>query len=375
MSENFKIMKGKILIYRVFDVGDDIDLEMASTILEQGASPLRFKLKRESRAMVIKKAPLLLSLGSWQQSCLGEECYVEAVGKLWHFGAFSVCFMISLPSDMNWDRLLEFASYFEADSTIDHLARQKTQELMTQISSVVKNRNIVFDFYEDYIIYFIEKFEGMTGNANEIFSKVNVHALILNEIREKNFLSDQIKKTINESMFQYTINDLAVIDWNSALVIEPSGGMDVPDVIEFALCQLLEMRYYDDVLDERLASLYNSLGPKKKNILSNVYSKIAEDAGQKYLEISELIENVENSLKVVGDFYLAIVFRAALTRFRFKDWQVSVDNKLSNLAEVSKLLHSEVSETRGTVMELIVIILIALELWPLVVHISDLFQQ
>ena len=211
----------------------------------------------------------------------------------------------------------------------------------------------------------------MTGNANEIFSKVNVHALILNEIREKNFLSDQIKKTINESMFQYTINDLAVIDWNSAFVIEPNGSMDVPDVIEFALCQLLEMRYYDDVLDEKLASLYNSVDTKKKGILNTLYASLAEEAGQKYLEISELIENVENSMKVVGDFYLATIFRATLKRFRFGDWQISVDNKLNNLVEVSKLLHGEVHEKRGIVLELTVIFLIMIECIPLFVSIFE----
>ena len=371
MSNSIKIKKGKILVYRVFDVGDDIDLEMASRILEQGSSPLRFRLKRESRAMVIKNAPLLLSLGSWEHNYFGYECNVESVGKLWHFGGFSVCFSITLPEDLPWNRLIDFAAYLENDGTIDQVARQKTHDLMVQISSVIKNRNVIFDFYEDYVVHFIETVEGLDGNVNQIFQKANVHALILAENRDRDTLSDHVKQPINDSTFQYTINDLAVIDWNSAFVIEPNGSMDVPDVIEFALCQLLEMRYYDDVLDEKLASLYNSVDTKKKGILNTLYASLAEEAGQKFLEISELIENVENSMKVVGDFYLATIFRATLKRFRFGDWQISVDNKLNNLVEVSKLLHGEVHEKRGIVLELTIIFLIMIECIPLFVSIFE----
>jgi len=365
MSTSIKILKGKILVYRVFDVGDDIDLEMASRILEQSSSPLRFRLKRESRAMVIKNAPLLLSLGNWEHQFMGRTAQVESVGKLWHFGVFSICFGITLPDEMPWNLLIDYAAFLENDTTLDQMARQKTHDLMVQISSVIKNRNVIFDFFEDYVVHFFQTIEGVEKNAMEIFQKANVHALILADTKDRDTLSEQVKGPIEESTFQYTVNDLAVIDWNSALVIEPSGSMDVPDVIEFALCQLLEMRFYDDVLDDRLASLYDSIGKKKKGFMSNLYSHLAEEAGEKYLEISELIENVENSMKVVGDFYLAKIFRSALKRFRFRDWQVSVDNKLSNLAEVSKLLHGEVSETRSTIMELIIIFLIAVEVVPL----------
>jgi uncharacterized Rmd1/YagE family protein len=66
----------------------------------------------------------------------------------------------------------------------------------------------------------------------------------------------------------------------------------------------------------------------------------------------------------VGDFYLATIFRMASKRFRFDDWQKSINEKLSNLAEVSKLLHSEVNESRNHMLEIIIIILITIEVVP-----------
>jgi hypothetical protein len=273
-----------------------------------------------------------------------------------------------------WDDLIFGASSLENDQQIDRIARQKTHDLVSQISKVVKNKNSNFDCYEDYVIHFFETIDGLGTNARELFNKVNIHALIIAEAKDADILAEPLKASIFENTYQYTSKDMAVIDWNSALVIEPSGSMDVPDVIEFALCQLLEMRYYDDVLDGRLANLFNAVGSKKKNFLSNLYNSLAEDAGEKYLEITELIENVENSMKVVGDFYLAKIFRASLKRFRISDWHTSVDNKLKTLAEVSRLLHGESNNKRSHWLEIIIIVLIAIEIIPLAMSLISQYR-
>jgi len=67
---------------------------------------------------------------------------------------------------------------------------------------------------------------------------------------------------------------------------------------------------------------------------------------------------------VIGDFYYAKIFRAASDRFRVKDWQASVDQKLKNLADVSNLFQAETNEKRNQLMEAIIIILIAIEVIP-----------
>ena len=221
-----------------------------------------------------------------------------------------------------------------------------------------------WSLYEDYVTYFIQEFDGLNVPLSELNQQVDVAALILAETKEN--LSDGIKKNTLDNTYQYSKQDLVVVDWNSALVVEASGSMDVPLVIEFALNQLLEMRYYDDLLDEKLNNLYNNVVGGKKGIFSKQYAKFAEEAGQIYIEISEIVENVENSFKVVGDFYLAQIFRASSKRFRFDDWVRSINEKLGNLAEVSKLLHSEVNESRNQIMEITIIALIAVEVVPLI---------
>lgn len=359
--DGVRVKKGKILVYRVFDIASEINLEKVEKIFEQKNIQDRFKLERKNMSLIISNAPLVIQLGQIEMTIKDKQVAVDVIAKVWHFGTLSLMFQIPIIEGTNWDDLVKTASFLEADQEIDKIARSKARDFTATVLSAVTLPND-WDQHEDYVTYFIQEFDGLTGKLGQIHEMVDVPALILAESKEK--LSDQIRKSILENILQYSQDDLAIVDWNSALIVEPSGSHDVPLVIEFALGQLLEMRYYDDVLDQKLNTLYNEVVGRKKGLLSNKYSRLAEEAGQIYLETAEIVETVENSLKVVGDFYLATIFRMASKRFRFDDWQKSINEKLSNLAEVSKLLHSEVNESRNHMLEIIIIILITIEVVP-----------
>jgi hypothetical protein len=360
-----KVKKGKILVYRVFDIGSEIDLEKVEALFEDKKLKERFKLDRKhNMSLIISKSPVSVQLGAIDVKIMDIVQSCELVAKVWHFGTVSLCFQIPIFEGTTWPELIKIASWMENDTALDEIAKIKAKEFQDDIKYAIPATNNDWSMNEDFVTYFIQEFEGLKGPLSALNDEIDVAALILAECNEN--LSDSIKKITLENTYQYSRDDLVVVDWNSALVIEPSGSMDVPLVIEFALNQLLEMRYYDDLLDERLNKLYNNVVGRNKGIFSKQYARFAEEAGQMYLEISEIVENVENSFKVVGDFYLAQIFRASSKRFRFDDWTKSINEKLGNLAEVSKLLHSEVNESRNQMMELIVILLIGIEVIPLV---------
>ena len=361
--DGVRVKKGKILVYRVFDIGSEIDLEKVEKIFEQKNIQHRFKLDRKNLSLIISNAPLKIQLEQIELTIQDIKIPVEVTAKVWHFGTLSLQFHIPIVPGTPWEDLIRTAAWLEADQEIDQIARKKAKDFTATIAPAVTLIN-EWSQNEDYVIYFIQELDGHTGKINQLSESVDIPSLIIAEMKEK--LSDQVKKATLDNYYQYSQDDMAIIDWNSALIVEPSGSMDVALVIEFALSQLLEMRYYDDLLDQKLNTLYNEVAKKKSGMLSNKYSRLAEEAGQIYLETAEIVETVENSLKVVGDFYLATIFRMASKRFRFDDWQKSINEKLSNLAEVSKLLHSEVNESRNQLMEIIIILLIAVEVVPLV---------
>ena len=371
-----KIIKGRILVYRVYDIGEEVNLESAEKILiEAPTTRSKFRLKKINRqAVIVSNDPLSINLGQYTFSIDNREFPCEISAKLWDFGTLSLTFEYIIPIGTGIDELRVMSDQIQAIDEFDDYSRSRAQELSLQLQAAIGKINAIKDseVNEDYILYFIEKFTNDFEDASKILDQEDIASLILNE--EKHTLSPQIYERLYESKLQYYKNDLAVIDWNSAFIIEPSGSLDIPDVIEFALNQLLEMRYYDDLLDKKLHDIYSAIELKEMNIFSARYTNLALEAGQRYIEIAEIVESVENSLKVIGDLYHSVVFRMASKKFRFSDWQTSIDNKLENLAEICKLLLDHINHRRSHILELTVVLIISLELIPLFEHIQKLFK-
>lgn len=360
MNEN-KILKGKILVYRVFDIGEEINLEIAGRILQE-TNRSKFKLKKnEQQSVIVSNEPLLISLGPYAYEEQGHRFAPEVNAKLWSFGTLSLVFEYTIPENTTIKQLNEWSTLIQNHEQLDTFARSKARELSLQIKESMA-KITEWNSYEDYVIYFIEKFAQQYQDAGDILLTEDIASLILSE--EGDNLAIQIKERIYSNKLQYYKNDLAIIDWNSAFVIEPNGSMDVPNVLEFAINQLLEMRYYDDLLDEKLQDLYSAAELKSMRIFSSEYTNLALEASQRYIEIAEIVETVENSLKVIGDIYHATVFRTASSKFRFSDWQSSIDNKLNNMAQLSGLLLDNVTSRRSHLLEIVIILLISIELIP-----------
>lgn len=367
------IIKGKILVYRVFDIGEEVDLERAEkALIETSTGRSKFRLKKiNQQAVIVSNDPLSISLGGYHFKNEEHQYNAEISAKLWDFGTLSLTFEFNIPDNLTINQLKHYSNHIQENDELDLFARAKAKELSQQIQTAMAKTN-EWEVNEDYILYFIEKFSQDYDDVSVILEQEDVAALILNE--DNLILSPQIKDRIYESKLQYYKNDLALIDWNSGFIIEPSGSMDIPDVIEFALNQLLEMRYYDDLLDKKLHELYSAVELKEMSLFSSRYSDLALEAGQKYIEIAEIVESVENSLKVIGDLYHSVVFRMASKKFRFTDWQSSIDNKLDNLADLSKLLLDNINHRKSHILEFTVIVIISLELIPLFEHIQKIFK-
>ena len=70
-------------------------------------------------------------------------------------------------------------------------------------------------------------------------------------------LSDGARADLLRQRFSYYTDDLVVLTWDRAFIYEPRGDSDVADVLEIANAQLLEMRYYDELLDDELPRMYD----------------------------------------------------------------------------------------------------------------------
>lgn len=359
----FKIRKGSILIYRVFDIAEEVNLQKAENLLRQTGGESRFGLTARSRnAVIIRNAPVRFGLGNTRLQLKEKSLNAEVVATVWDYGALSVAFQVPIEPGTSWKELLNVAAALNTPSEyvnqLDNLAQQKSRHAVDLLKSCLHRPN-AWPSFEDYIIYFLEEVEGVK-KASEFIKEANLSSLILGEAVES--LADETKAGILENIFQYAEDDFVLVDWNSAVVLEPSGLREIPDVLEFALTHLLEVRYYDDLLDKRLHELYESVEAGRSRTIRGQLSGISRDANSRYIEFSEFMERMGNSLKVVGDFYLARIFRAALRRFRVNDWQENITRKMNVLAQVSQILQAETNVRRSHLLEVIIIFLILFEL-------------
>ena len=369
-----KIKKGSIIIHNAFDVGWEINLKEIERVLTLDKNA-RFKFSKDPRkAIIIKEAPIKLELPAEKIKISGKEYNAFINSRIWDYGVISINLEIPILSEISWQELLDMANELENSDEIENLAIRIKNELKTRIISYIRNPQ-EWDYFEDYITYFFQDIEGIS-DPQEIFEKADISALILGE--NKNKLSKSSSLPITENYIQYYENDMAIIDWNSAIVYEPSENRDVVDVIEFSLTHLLELRFYDYLIDKKLDELYDTIENEErgiKRLIKTHYEKIAREAGKNYVEFSDFIGKVENSLKTVGDPYVATIFRICAEQFRFDDWYKSISRKMETLFQITQIYQGEITAIRSHLLEIIVILLIMIEIIPLSFGVLDYFKK
>ena len=76
----------------------------------------------------------------------------------------------------------------------------------------------------------------------------------------------------------------------------------------------------------------------------------------------ELVERVENSLKVTDDVFLARVYAQALQEFRERVWRSGIERKLAIVRDTYDMLNAESLARRSETLEIVIVLLIAFEI-------------
>ena len=214
---------------------------------------------------------------------------------------------------------------------------------------------------EDYLLGLVHAFDT-APSAAELLERVDLVPLLSGERRP---LSEGARADLLRQRFSYYADDLVALTWDRAFIYEPRGDSDVADVLEVANAQLLEMRYYDELLDDELPRMYDLVEAARRArplLASRRFANLARRLYTLVAEVTELSEKVDNALQVTEDVYLARVYAAALDLFRVPAVSAAVDRKLSIIRDTYTALYEEASAGRAELMELAILVLIALEI-------------
>jgi hypothetical protein len=362
---------GAVVLYRSYDVGYEVDLERALDVLApspEGRAALRLTLEKERRgeaqAIRIENPPLTLLLGR-DTLAVGERRHeVQVSARVFDFGAVSLRLHLLIPPSLRWSELARFADAWELTSASRRVFERHIALLTSRIGAAIARPDLA-PVSEDYLVYRLTRLVGPDGEALPAsrVRELDLVPLLLNEDRP---ISEQARRELLPHWFSYYADDLSVITWNTALVIDPvEGDSDVQLILEFANAHLLELRYYDAVLDAELPRMNDRVANARagtRALLGRRYAALLGDLQTLVADSTEIVERAENALKVTDDIYLARVYAAALEVFRERAWRSGIDHKLGILHQTYAMLNGESMAARNEVLEVTIILLIVVEI-------------
>jgi hypothetical protein len=358
------VREGRVMAYRQLDVADEIDLAACQALL-QASAPRRGALTREgAQSLVISAPPLEIPIGprSLALPRTGQTLDAHVSVRVFDYGALSFSFDIPIPAGSELGDIVAWCDEIYDSPELDQAARSMVQPLLARLRGSVRGEHD-WNAVETYTVVFVRRFDG-DPPAGEVLASTSLASLVLGEPTSRRLSASQRQDVLTHA-HSYFDDDLVVVDWNCAFVLEPSGSRDIPDILELASSQLLELRYYDELFDVELARVYRDLDRAKgrgiPDLIRNPWVDLGRRVVSRLVELSEFAERVDNTLKVIGDFYLARVYESAVRRFRIRAWQASIDAKQALLAQAHALIRSEIDARRTTLLELTIIVLIVFE--------------
>ncbi len=354
-----RVRKGACLVLFAFDVAPYIDLVECERRMITAKH--RQKIEKRRRALEYfeyRPAPLAITLEA-EPIAVGDhrsQASVDVV--IYDFGAITVTQTIPFQGS-----LAELASLGDDVFDCDELraqARYHVERTLGVLPADEGGFNIA-DIVEDYLVFHVEEFDD-TRTAEVI---CHDHATEIAQLlrAEPGSLSKQEIADAVAQRIAFSPSDLAVLDWNAALIY----GREVEDlrtVIEFANVQLLEMRFLDRQLDQALERSYEIVSHRRWRWLSTLrfYRRDVRQIARMQVDGAILFERVSNALKVFGEEYLSRVYELTADRLRLAAWDASTIRKLGTIDSIYSKLTDEAAVNRLEVLEWIIVFLIAISI-------------
>jgi hypothetical protein len=354
------IRKGTCHILYAYDIGRATNLakclERVSAL--GGHATLSNRNRRAPKYFGFDPQPLSVVQVSETRRVGSHEVSQEVSLTFYDFGALSVCYDIPLSGALA--DLRDLSIRITADDALPADARRRASDITAALGDAV-DHPLASAPVEDYLIFEISDFD-LRGPADTLHDRAGaVLAQILRS--EAAPLSESETADALACRISYGPGDVTFIDWNAAMMFDRQAE-DVRAVLEFANTELLELRFLDYQLDSSLDRSFE-LTARPRNLLRLVPGWTARNVrriSRMQLEGAILFERVSNAPKLLGDQFLARVYRLVSQRFHVSEWNSSILRKLDTIEDFYKQINDNAASQRLELLEWIIIILILLEI-------------
>ena len=346
--------RGTCYLLFAYDVGWSIDLGAAEKSISAFKERSSIKHKpRTPQYLQFQPPPLRVLQEAPPLSVGGRETEGAVELLLYDFGALSVSYRIPFEGELSTLHDLSEELYENPRLLAD--SRRRAEELVSLVGPAIEGA-VIADPVEDYVVYHLE-------NAYPGDEPSFLHTLAQILRSERGPLSDQEVGEATSHRISFGPGDAAFIDWNAAILFGQEME-DVMAVLAFANAELLESRMLDQKLDLALDQAYAALSrkPWRRFRLPGGFQADSARIAQLQVDSAVFFERVNNTLKLIGDQYLARVYRLASRRFHFESWDAAILRKLQTLDSIYGKMSDQATARRMEVLEWIIIVLIAVSI-------------
>jgi hypothetical protein len=352
------IDSGQVVAFFLFDVAESIRLEELRSLVGLGTKSTRFTTKVAAPAYVQYQTPPVVVSGE----ALGMKTIrgFKSAFKIYEYGVLSVA--LTLDFRGTWGELDTLAHSLTESDLVESAAEAACAKLVERIKgSIVQLRPKYLS--EDYFVFGVTRLNRSMG-ARDLLESHGADIARLVRGERKPLSIDETNEVLRHRL-SYLADDLIVPTWSAAFVYDADGIEPALEIIEFANSQLLQFRYYDDLLDDELTRIYPVIQRRRWNdtLMGGRYSRAARQLHSLFIDVNEITDRTENALKIVGEVYAARLFNLLATRLGLDAWKQAVKEKLKTLDDIYRFTVEQVNMTRGHLLEGTIIAILLFELW------------
>lgn len=346
---------GTVTAFFLYDVGDAIDLAHVRTLVETAAPAQLTKVAASN--IQYQQPPVVIDASTLHTPPPdGFRCRIKA----FDYGVVSVALHRPLPG--TWPALIVEGRDLHESAAAAATAERLCRAFVERVAPAVERPRSAF-LSEDYLVFTVTSVEDGSSTEELLARHGQEIAQLLRA--EQAPLSSQEREEVLRHRISYLANDLVVPTWNAAFIYDTeSGAQGSIELLEYANSQLLQFRYYDQLLDTELARIYAQLQARGwgRPWLGRRYTRAAHNVHSLFIDVNELTDKTENTLKIAGDVYFARVLALAAARLGLDQWKANVREKLQTLDDIYRFAVEQTSMTRGEFLEAMIVAILVLEL-------------
>ncbi len=352
-------MKGEVIYLYAFDVANEIMTQRVQEILSEKPFPFEIRKDRTLPKDVPLYKPLAIEPPPLETLLYGAP--VRLLIRIYDVGVVTIMMRAAF-STKKFDDLMCFHNPRLDDGlTLDKVAGNFCAKVCDSLHDSFIGPTKFPPPPEAYTVFCFTELGGEMDANKWLGEWRREIAGLLTETAPEDLSEPQVTEVLRIQR-SFEKSDLAIIDWDAALVVDLKGYVDdVLYALELANLQLEEFRIMDQRLDAYLDRAYDDLERRSWAVFGTA-NKTLRHLRRFRVDVAKLTDEVTHITKFFGDWHLARVYLGARDRFYLDQWRASVEQRLAQLDKLYSVVHSEVNEQRMLWLEIIIVIFFALDL-------------